>query len=88
MSMNPHFRKGNKAKHGSGHLWVLADIEEADQQVLPQATPVQPTVQIPKVIFGKFDPYLNRRSFRLVYVHFCVCFRPIALSVLLWSILI
>lgn len=30
--MNPHFRKGNKAKHGSGHLWVLADIEE-DQTV-------------------------------------------------------
>ena len=32
LSMNPHFRKGNKAKHGSGHLWVLADIEE-DQTV-------------------------------------------------------
>ena len=28
LSMNPHFRKGNKAKHGSGHLWVLADIDE------------------------------------------------------------
>ena len=28
--MNPHFRKGNKAKHGSGHLWVLADIDEED----------------------------------------------------------
>jgi hypothetical protein len=26
--MNPHFRKGNKAKHGSGHLWVLADIDD------------------------------------------------------------
>ena len=30
LSMNPHFRKGNKAKHGSGHLWVLADIDEED----------------------------------------------------------
>ena len=30
LSMNPHFRKGNKAKHGSGHLWVLADIDEEE----------------------------------------------------------
>ena len=29
--MNPHFRKGNKAKHGSGHLWVLADLDDLDQ---------------------------------------------------------
>ena len=33
LSMNPHFRKGNKAKHGSGHLWVLADYDaEAETQ--------------------------------------------------------
>lgn len=25
LSMNPHFRKGGKAKQGSGHVWVLAD---------------------------------------------------------------
>ena len=25
------FRKGNKSKHGAGHLWVLADFEEHDQ---------------------------------------------------------
>ena len=31
LSMNPHFRKGNKAKHGSGHLWVLADLDDLDQ---------------------------------------------------------
>lgn len=28
LSMNPHFRKGDKSKHGAGHLWVLADYEE------------------------------------------------------------
>ncbi|CAB4066345.1 unnamed protein product [Lepeophtheirus salmonis] len=28
LSMNPHFRKGTKSKHGAGHLWVLADYEE------------------------------------------------------------
>ena len=31
LSMNPHFRKGNKSKHGAGHLWVLADFDEHDQ---------------------------------------------------------
>ena len=31
LSMNPHFRKGNKSKHGAGHLWVLADFEEQDK---------------------------------------------------------
>ena len=25
LSMNPHFRKGNKSKQGAGHVWVLAD---------------------------------------------------------------
>ena len=29
--MNPHFRKGGKAKQGSGHLWVLADYDKEDQ---------------------------------------------------------
>ena len=28
LSMNPHFRKGDKSKHGAGHLWVLADFDE------------------------------------------------------------
>ena len=28
LSMNPHFRKGDKSKHGAGHLWVLADYDE------------------------------------------------------------
>jgi hypothetical protein len=28
--MNPHFRKGNKSKHGAGHLWVLADFDEQE----------------------------------------------------------
>ena len=27
LSMNPHFRKGDKSKHGAGHLWVLADYD-------------------------------------------------------------
>ena len=31
LSMNPHFRKGGKAKQGSGHLWVLADYDKEDQ---------------------------------------------------------
>ncbi len=31
LSMNPHFRKGNKSKHGAGHLWVLADFDEQEQ---------------------------------------------------------
>ena len=36
--MNPHFRKGGKAKQGSGHLWVLADYdkEESLSQIQPQ----------------------------------------------------
>ncbi|XP_037070979.1 uncharacterized protein LOC119092111 [Pollicipes pollicipes] len=25
--MNPYFRKGSKAKNGSGHLWTLANVE-------------------------------------------------------------
>ena len=29
--MNPHFRKGGKAKQGSGHLWVLADYDKEGQ---------------------------------------------------------
>ena len=28
--MNPHFRKGGKAKQGSGHLWVLADYDKEE----------------------------------------------------------
>ena len=53
LSMNPHFRKGNKAKHGSGHLWVLADIEEADQQVVTatSSVPQIPKVQIYSLVF-------------------------------------
>ena len=27
LSMNPYFRKGAKAKGGSGHLWMLANVE-------------------------------------------------------------
>ena len=27
LSMNPHFRKGGKSKHGAGHQWVLADCD-------------------------------------------------------------
>ncbi|XP_043219765.1 activating signal cointegrator 1 complex subunit 2 homolog isoform X4 [Amphibalanus amphitrite] len=27
LSMNPYFRKGDKAKGGSGHLWMLANVE-------------------------------------------------------------
>ena len=26
LSMNPNFRKGGRAKQGSGHVWVLADL--------------------------------------------------------------
>ena len=39
--MNPHFRKGGKAKQGSGHLWVLADYDKEDQlsHVQAQNTP-------------------------------------------------
>ena len=35
LSMNPHFRKGNKAKHGSGHLWVLADYDTEKGDIHP-----------------------------------------------------
>ncbi|XP_037087958.1 forkhead box protein K2-like [Pollicipes pollicipes] len=27
LSMNPYFRKGEKAKNGTGHLWMLANVE-------------------------------------------------------------
>ena len=56
LSMNPHFRKGSKAKHGSGHLWVLADYDteadEAGKQSEPNVQPVQQINQdlIPTVI--------------------------------------
>ena len=30
LSMNPHFRKGDKSKHGAGHLWVMADYDDSD----------------------------------------------------------
>ena len=32
LSMNPHFRKGGKSKHGAGHLWVMADYEEEEDE--------------------------------------------------------
>ena len=28
LSMNPNFRKGGRAKQGSGHVWILADLGE------------------------------------------------------------
>ena len=37
--MNPHFRKGNKAKHGSGHLWVLADLDNPDEDLCLRPPP-------------------------------------------------
>jgi len=40
LSMNPHFRKGDKSKHGAGHLWVLADYDEN----APAEEPVQANV--------------------------------------------
>ncbi len=30
LSMNPHFRKGDKSKHGAGHLWVMADYDDEE----------------------------------------------------------
>ena len=30
LSMNPHFRKGGKSKHGAGHQWVLADCDSVE----------------------------------------------------------
>ena len=37
LSMNPHFRKGDKSKHGAGHLWVLADYDEAAEAAAAEA---------------------------------------------------
>ena len=49
LSMNPHFRKGGKAKQGSGHLWVLADYdkEESLSQIQTQTTRQQDHSIIP-----------------------------------------
>ena len=35
LSMNPHFRKGTKSRHGAGHVWVLADEGAAGQLSAP-----------------------------------------------------
>ena len=39
--MNPHFRKGGKAKQGSGHLWVLADYDKEEQLSQIHVQPTQ-----------------------------------------------
>ena len=41
LSMNPHFRKGGKAKQGSGHLWVLADYDKEEQLSQIHVQPTQ-----------------------------------------------
>ena len=33
LSMNPNFRKGGRAKQGTGHVWVLADQNDLNRQV-------------------------------------------------------
>ena len=33
LSMNPNFRKGGRAKQGSGHVWILADLGEGFNMV-------------------------------------------------------
>ena len=33
LSMNPNFRKGGRAKQGTGHVWVLADVSDSSRQV-------------------------------------------------------
>ena len=33
LSMNPNFRKGGRAKQGTGHVWVLADVSDPRPQV-------------------------------------------------------
>ena len=33
LSMNPNFRKGGRAKQGTGHVWVLADQSDVNRQV-------------------------------------------------------
>ena len=33
LSMNPNFRKGGRAKQGTGHVWVLADQTDLNRQV-------------------------------------------------------
>ena len=33
LSMNPNFRKGGRAKQGTGHVWVLADVSDLRPQV-------------------------------------------------------
>ena len=33
LSMNPNFRKGGRAKQGTGHVWVLADQNDLPRQV-------------------------------------------------------
>ena len=61
LSMNPHFRKGNKAKHGSGHLWVLADIEEDQtvqkiiQEVAAQSHEEDEAAKAVRSILGKLN---------------------------------
>merc|ERR1712012_556415 len=32
LSMNPNFRKGGRAKQGTGHVWVLADVSDLRPQ--------------------------------------------------------
>ena len=36
LSMNPNFRKGGRAKQGTGHVWVLADQTDLNRQVSQQ----------------------------------------------------
>lgn len=36
LSMNPNFRKGGRAKQGTGHVWVLADQNDLPRQVSTQ----------------------------------------------------
>ena len=40
LSMNPNFRKGGRAKQGTGHVWVLADV--GTRQVSSSSRPNQP----------------------------------------------
>ena len=49
LSMNPNFRKGGRAKQGTGHVWVLAD---QTAEPLRQARYLRPDNDIPNNTFS------------------------------------
>lgn len=68
LSINPHFRKGNKAPQGAGHLWIIS-TRDSEANLLAWE-------HVNKLLFSIFDIFSCCSFHFSKRIAFLVCFFP------------